>query len=106
MADPVILSTGPVNPNAILYGVNASITDGDTFVDLSAESPTLTNVPVDGSAIISVNTSTGIQTYVIIAASNVTKKVSINGTFHLTETGRSWAIYLLNQSQCLLMFKP
>ncbi len=100
MALPVILfnaSTGSdtaasgAGPGTALSGSGASV-NGTTSIDLSADSPDLSGVATDGSAVLWVNTSSGRQFFKITAVDNGTKIVTVANAATPTESGKGWGI--------------
>lgn len=81
-------------PATALTGTGASLTNTSLDIDLSADSPDLSGVAVDGSAVLWVATSTGRQFYAIASLDNTTKIVTAvaGQTAGATEGSRSWAI--------------
>jgi hypothetical protein len=77
-----------------VYGTGASTTDGSINVDLSTDSPDLSGVPTDGSAVLWVDATAGQKWSIITAVDNTTKIVTVTSgrDYDVTETGRSWAI--------------
>ena len=117
MADPIILfnnSTGSdtaasgAGPSTALTGTGAS-TAASTSVDLSADSPDLSGVATDGSAILWVKSSSGRQAAKITAVNNGTKVVTVEAAYANTESGKTWAIggkrSTINHADSRQMFK-
>ncbi len=78
-------------PATALSGIGASLA-ASTSVDLSADSPDLSGVAVDGSACMWVSSSSGIQFSKITAIDNVTKVVTVEKAYGVTESSRTWGI--------------
>ena len=74
-----------------IFGTGAS-TASSTSVDLSADSPNLSAVPTDGTAVLWVETSSGRQWGQITAVNDTTKVVTVSSTYDVTATGQTWAI--------------
>lgn len=100
MALPVIIfnsSTGSdsaasgAGPATALTGSGAAL-DGDTTISLAADSPDLSGVATDGSAVLWVNSSSGRQFFKITAVDNGTKVVTVANAATPTESGKTWAI--------------
>lgn len=100
MALPVVLfhaSSGSdtqasgAGPGTAIFGTGASI-NGTTSIDLSADSPDLSGVATDGSAVLWVNSSSGRQFFKITGVNNGTKIVTVANAATPTESGRTWAI--------------
>lgn len=98
MAFPVILfnsSTGSdsaasgAGPATALTGSGASL-NSSTSIDLSADSPDLSGVAVDGSAVLFVNTTSGRKFFKITAVDNGTKIVTVANAAAVTEASRTW----------------
>lgn len=78
-------------PGTALTGTGASLS-ASTSVDLSADSPDLSGVATDGSAVLWVKTSSGKQYGKITAVNNGTKIVTVANAYSVTESGKTWAI--------------
>lgn len=100
MATPTILfnsSTGSdtaasgAGPATALSGNGASL-NGTTSVDLSANTPNLSGVATDGSAVLWVDTTSGRQYSRITAVNDGTDVVTVATAFSVTESGRNWGI--------------
>lgn len=100
MAEPVVTfnsSTGSdtaasgAGPTTALTGTGG-VTASSTSVDLSADSPDLSGVATDGSAVLWVKTSSGRQFSKITNVNNTTKIVTVNTAYTTSESGRTWAI--------------
>lgn len=100
MALPVVLfhaSSGSdtqasgAGPGTAIFGTGASI-NGTTSIDLSADTPDLSGVATDGSAVLWVNTTSGRKFFKITNTNNTTKIVTVANAATGTESGRTWAI--------------
>lgn len=100
MALPTILfnsSTGSdtaasgAGPATALFGTGASL-NGTTTVTLSADTPNLSGVATDGSAVLWVDTTSGRQFSRITGVDDGADTVTVATTFSVTETGRNWGI--------------
>lgn len=79
-------------PATALHGTGAATTASGSTVDLSADSPNLSGVATDGSALLWVQSSSGRQASPITAVNNTTKVVTVSDTYANTESGKTWAI--------------
>ncbi|GIV50274.1 MAG: hypothetical protein KatS3mg038_0851 [Candidatus Kapaibacterium sp.] len=76
-----------------IYGSNAQVTTGNATINLSIDAPDLTGVPVDGSAVIFVNTGSGRSFMPIVAKDAVAYTVTVQSGREPTTTGTfQWAI--------------
>lgn len=78
-------------PGTALTGAGASL-NSTTAVDLSADSPDLSGVATDGSAVLWVKTSSGQQYAKITNTNNGTKVVTVATAYGVTESGKTWGI--------------
>lgn len=78
-------------PSTAIYGTGASL-DSTTSIDLSSDTPDLSGVALDGSAVLWVDSSSGRQYSQISAVDNATDIVTVVTTYGVTETGRTWGI--------------
>ncbi len=78
-------------PTTAVFGTGASLS-ASTSVNLSADSPDLSGVATDGSAVLWVLTSSGREFSKITGVDNGTKIVTVETTYSVTESGRTWAI--------------
>lgn len=74
---------------SVLTGTNASFSGGTVTLD---GSPDLSGVPTDGSAVLRLVTSTGVQFFKITAVDNGADTVTVTPSPAGTSTGRSWWI--------------
>ena len=79
-------------PSTALTGTGASTTATSGVVDVSADSPDLSGVATDGSAVLWVKSSSGRQYSKITAVDNTAKTVTCQSTFANTEGSRTWGI--------------
>lgn len=100
MALPVITfntSTGSdtaasgAGPATALSGANAALA-ASTTITLSVDSPDLSGVATDGSAVIYVASSSGLKWFKITAVDNTLKTVTVANAATPTESGKAWAI--------------
>lgn len=100
MATPTVLvnnSTGSdtlasgAGPATALNGAGAALAS-TTSVDLSVDAPNLSGVATDGSAVLWVGSTAGIQASIITAVNNGTKVVTVTTAFSVTQSGKNWAI--------------
>lgn len=87
-SDTAASGAGPATAES---GTGASL-NATTSVDLSGDSPDLSGVATDGSACLWVQTSSGRQFSKITAVDNSTKIVTVETTYSVTESSRTWAI--------------
>lgn len=78
-------------PATALSGT-AAATAASTLVTLSVDSPDLSGVATDGSAVLWVGSSSGRQFSKITAVNNVTKVVTVASAYANTESGKNWGI--------------
>lgn len=84
-------ASGSGTPSTPATGSGASL-NGTTSVDLSADSPDLSGVPTDGTAVLYVDTSSGRKFSRITAVDDGTDIVTVATAYDVTESGRNWAI--------------
>ena len=87
-SDTLSSGAGPDDP---INGSGASL-NATTTVDLSADSPDLSSIATDGTAVLWVQTTTGRQFSKITGVDNSLKTVTVSDTYGVTESGKIWAI--------------
>lgn len=78
-------------PATALSGTGAAVASSTT-VTLTVDGPDLSGVATDGSAVLWVDTSSGLQFSKVTAVDNTAKTVTVETTYAVTEGSRNWGI--------------
>lgn len=78
-------------PGTAVTGTGASL-NATTTVTVSADSPDLSGIATDGSAVLWVKTSSGQQFAKITGTDNGAKTITVATAYSVTESGKTWAV--------------